>query len=92
MAKRYIKLSEDDIKFLNYRKKTSESNRVRDRSHALLLSNKGYDIQGLSEIFDVRQATVIDWFNRWESEGNNGLADRMKSGRPRIFTEDEEKK
>ena len=60
-------------------------------AQTLLLSNKGYDIQCLSDIFNVRQATVIDWFNRWESEGNNGLDDKMKSGRPRRFTEAEEK-
>ena len=90
MQKRYVKLSSEDIAFLKSVKKTSESERVRDRSHALLLSNKGHDIFSLSEIFEVRQATILDWFNRWERE--RVLDDKPKSGRPRRFTEDEEKK
>jgi len=92
MEKRYIKLEESDIIFLKNQKKTSESERVRDRAQALLLSNKGYDIKSLSEIFEVRRATILDWFNRWESEKKKGLADKLKSGRPRTFTEEEEKK
>ena len=90
MPKRYIKLSVEDITFLKFVKKTSESERSRDRSQALLLSNKGHDVLSLSEIFEVRQATILDWFNRWEREKD--LQDKKKTGRPRRFTEEEEKK
>jgi len=92
MEKRYIKLESEDIAFLKVQKKTSKSERVRDRSQALLLSNKGYDIKSLIAIFEVRRATILDWFNRWESENKSGLVDKFKSGRPRRFTDEEEKK
>ena len=90
MLKRYVKLNLEEVIFLKSIKKTSESERVRDRSHALLLSNKGHDILSLSEIFEVRQATILDWFNRWERDGD--LKDKYKAGRPRRFSNEEEKK
>jgi len=92
MEKRYIKLEERDVIFLKKEKKTSKIERVRDRSQALLLSNKGYEVKKISEILEVGRATILVWFNRWESENKEGLLDKSKSGRPRCFTEEEEKK
>ena len=76
--------------YLKRKKKTSTKERVRDRAHALLLSNKGYEVQELVEVFEVRHATILDWFNKWEQDRE--LCDSQKSGRPRHFSEDEEKK
>ena len=92
MKKRYINLIELEISLLQNLKKEGLQERLRDRAHALLLSNKGYSISKLSEIFEVRQATIIDWFNRWEKKGIEGLVDLPKTGRPRTFDEMEEKK
>lgn len=92
MQKRYIKLESEDLVKIEELKKTGFSRRDRERSHALLLSNKGYDVKTLAEIFGVRQATILDWFNRWESEGLAGLSDRPKSGRPKVFKPSVEKK
>ncbi|WP_052599918.1 helix-turn-helix domain-containing protein [Aureispira sp. CCB-QB1] len=92
MKKRYIKLTELEESALKTSKKTSGSERERDRSHALLLSNKGYTIDQLSAIFEVRRATVSEWFNRWDELGMAGLSDAEKSGRPTKFTETEQKK
>ena len=92
MQKRYVHLSESAISGLEALKKHSSSERIRDRSHALLLSHQGFDIPNLSSIFGVNRNTITDWFNRWEASGIEGLADADRSGRPRIFSESEEKK
>ena len=92
MEKRYITLTEQEESDLKVLKKISSSERVRDRAHALLLSNKGYTIGQLLAIFEVRRATIADWFNRWEKSGLGGLSDAYKSGRPTNFTESEQKK
>lgn len=90
MKKRYIKLNEEDIAYLQKEKKKSLKERIRTRAHALLLSNKGYEVKELSKIFDVRQATILDWFTKWEK--NRKLSDSKKSGRPRNFSKSAEKK
>lgn len=92
MKKRHIKLTALEESELKTCKKTSNSERERDRAHALLLSNKGYTINQLSAVFEVRRATVSEWFNRWEESGMAGLSDAEKSGRPTNFTETEQKK
>lgn len=92
MKRRQIKLSTSEEKLLRDWKKNSKSERERDRAHAILLSNKGYSIEQLSEIFEVRRATMGEWFDRWEKSGVNGLPDAPKEGRPSTFTKSEQKK
>ena len=92
MKKRYITLNEEEIKELRLLKKTGGNERERDRSHALLLSHKGHSVEQLSELFEVRRDTILDWFNRWEQDGMDGLSDLPKSGRPPIFDTTEKKK
>ena len=57
----------------------------------MLLSSKGFSVNDLTVVFDVRRATILAWYNRWERDGIAGLSDALKSGRPRIFNEAEEK-
>lgn len=92
MNYRHIELSTAEHKQLIALKDSSENSRVIERCHALLLSDKGYKIEQLSDIFEVRRDTIGDWFNRWEAHGIKGLLDAPKSGRPRTFNPSEEKK
>ncbi len=62
------------------------SGRVRQRAHAVLLSDKGYTLSQLSDIFDVNRATVSQWIDDWETDGLVGLRDKTKSGRPLSLT------
>ncbi|MEZ4913230.1 MAG: helix-turn-helix domain-containing protein [Chitinophagales bacterium] len=91
MSKRYIKLKEAEIALLEGLKKGSTSERVRHRAQALLLSDKGFDIATLSNIFGVYRDTISVWFSNWERAGEEGLLDKAKSGRPRKFSAEEEK-
>jgi len=92
MGKKHVLLKEEDRALLELLKSRGSSERVRDRCHALLLSDKGYDINSLSDIFSVRRDTISNWISRWNTEGKAGLLDKDKSGRPKHFTEEEEKK
>ncbi|WP_430300676.1 helix-turn-helix domain-containing protein [Rapidithrix thailandica] len=58
------------------------------RIEGLLLSLKGYTIDQISDILEVKRDTVA----RWETEKLEGLKNRPKSGRKRIYTVVEEKK
>lgn len=92
MGKKYVSLKEEDRILLELLKSRGSSERVRDRCHALLLSDKGYDINALSDIFAVHRDTVSNWISKWNSMGKAGLLDKDKPGRPRRFSQEEEKK
>lgn len=92
MGKKYVSLNESDRTLIELLKSRGSSERVRDRCHALLLSDKGYDISSLSDIFAVHRDTIGIWISKWNKEGKDGLLDKGKSGRPKRFTEEEEKK
>ncbi len=66
--------------------------RVRHRAHALLLNNRGYSIAQLQRVFEVNRDTVSAWLDRWENEGIVGLFDAVRTGRPSIFTLEEQNK
>ena len=92
MKKRFIQLNQAEELKLKKLKKRSNSERERDRAHALLLSSKGHTIDELSNIFDVRRATISEWLDRWENQKEEGISDASKSGRPPIYTVSEQKK
>lgn len=92
MQARYITLSPSERQSLIDLKRSSGSNRISERCHALLLSSRQYSISQLSDIFEVKRDTIRMWFDRWESDGMAGLADLPKSGRPRVLDAQEEKK
>ena len=55
----------------------------RERAHAVLLSNKRYDLTNLAEIFNRDRDTVSVWLTNWEEHAFDGLDDDARSGRPR---------
>jgi transposase len=59
--------------------------RQRQRAHAVLLSAKGYTLDQLADILGTGRDTVSGWLNQWQARGLDGLADAVKSGRPRAM-------
>lgn len=51
------------------------------------MSVRGFTINQLSEIVEVRRDAISEWITRWETEGIRGLYDRPRSGCPPIYTE-----
>jgi transposase len=76
---RYIRLTEEEKTYLQECYHHGINQIERRRSHCLLLSDQGYKIKALMDIFDVRYATVLDWFNNWEREGKASI--NIKQGR-----------
>lgn len=66
------------------------SPQVRMRAHAVLLSNKGFEIKEIVEIFDKCRQTVSEWIAAWRKLGITGLFNAFRKGRPKKLTEEEE--
>ena len=64
---------------------------VRMRAHAVLLSDRGFQIKELTAIFDKCRQTVSGWITAWRRGGLTGLFNASGGGRPRKLTEEEEK-
>ena len=88
---RFIQLDKDCLSVLEKIRKTDHRYRVRDRAHALLMSNQGLKIKQIAAIFGVDRDTVSDWFRRWQEHGFEGLADAPGAGRPPKLNPDEKK-
>jgi transposase len=77
---RYIELAASARQELGKVYRTHAKSRVRQRAQCLLLSDQGYSVPMLADIFSTRTHTVREWFNRWETEGICGLEIRPGRG------------
>lgn len=85
-------LSDKDYNKLVENYQTATNFRVRNRSHAILLSFQKYPIDEIAKICQVHRTTVGCWIANWNELGSEGLVDGKRSGRPPILTVEEEKK
>ena len=83
-------LSEEDYAKLVENQRKSENFRVRNRSHAILLSFEKYSIEEIAKICGVHRNAVSRWINRWNERGLTGLGDVEKNGRPPILNLEEQ--
>jgi transposase len=77
---RFIKLKVSEKQELEDVYRNHSKSHTRQRAHCLLLSNRGFNVPKLAEIFLTRTHTVRDWFSRWEKEGIKGLEIRPGRG------------
>lgn len=80
--KRYIEkltVAQEQVLQSGYKKGTSHDFRLRCQS--ILLSAQGMSIPQIREFLQVTNQSIYAWFNRWESEGIEGL--KIRSGRGR---------
>ena len=75
-------LSESEREVLRGAHKSAATHRERQRSHAVLLSAKGYRLDQLSDIFEAARDTISRWLDAWQEHGIAGLSDAFKPGRP----------
>lgn len=78
-------LSDTEIQSLRDASQHASKPAQRRRAHGILLSHKGYTINQISEILEVRRETVARWLSAWQREGLDGLADKARTGRPTIY-------
>ena len=82
--KRFIQsLTEEQKASLLDGYKNGATHHFRVRCQSILQSSKGKTVSELSQLHGVSLRTVYIWFNRWESEGIQGLHIRSGRGRKR---------
>ncbi len=57
--------------------------RVSERSRMVLLASRGSSLAQIAAIFACEEATVRQWLERYQADGEQGLQDRPRTGRPR---------
>ncbi len=62
---------------------------TRNRAHAILLSDQGYSVPMICDIYDVCRQTVSTWFRNWKDQGLCGLVDLPGRGRSCPLTEED---
>ncbi len=85
-------LSEQEHSRLIKKHQTSNNFRVRNRSHAILLSFEQFPIAEIAKICRVDRDTVSGWIDNWQEFKFKGLEDEEKSGRPVVLTLAEQEK
>jgi transposase len=79
---RFIRgLSKDTIKVLERIYKQSRYYQVRQRAQCIKLSNEGYKINELMQLFNVSRLTITNWFDDWDMFMLAGLYDKKGRGR-----------
>ena len=81
-----IFLTQEELTLLGDFKNTSSNIRVRMRSEALLLLNKGFDFNIIAEIVDAHPATIRRTQNNWLKNKIDSLFDAPRSGAPSILS------
>jgi transposase len=54
----------------------------------VVLHYAGWRVVDIAEAFDVVPGTVYGWLGRFRGKGVDGLRDRPKAGRPRLYDRD----
>lgn len=83
-------LTQEQYSDLDQMRSESQSQRARNRAHAIILSDKGYTIEQIKDLFEVDRETVTRWFNRFEKYEAIGLWDNLRPGRTPILNESEQ--
>jgi len=73
---------------LNRIYKYSSKHETRQRAKCIVLSNKGFDINELVDIFDVHLNTIYNWLGNWEEYGLISLYNSKGRGRKPKITSD----
>ena len=93
MPNKFIQtLADKDYHKLIENYQTSDNFRIRNRSHAILLSFQKYPIDDIAKICQVHRTTVGIWIANWNEFGSEGLADAERSGRPPLLSVEEQEK
>jgi transposase len=88
--KRIKELSEIERETLRWAWKEGPTARVRQRAQAIYWFDRNYRRADLGKLFEVDVDTISVWLDDWERDGLRGLYDAPRSGRPPIYSEEEQ--
>jgi transposase len=86
------KLTKTQVQRLEQLRDDGSNSRIRHRAHAILLSYLGTSVKDLAKVFQSSRNTVSSWFDRWQAEGFDGLADKPRCGAPTKLNEQEQQR
>jgi len=69
--------------------KNGKTLQIRQRAHAILLSNNGVTVKEICKIFDKSTRTLYRWFDRFKEEQIEKLADEKGRGRKAALNEND---
>lgn len=81
MGYRFIKLTDSEVALLEKASQTSIKDHIRTKCDTILLSNRGYDVQSLSALYQVRTHTIRSWMDKWLEKGLAGFSITAGRGR-----------
>jgi transposase len=81
-------LNDNELKALEDVQRRDGNPRVRQRATGIRLLHLGKKPQEVAELLNVSLGTVYNWHASWRQAGVAGLADEVRSGRPRLGNED----
>jgi transposase len=70
--------------------KTHSCHYTRMRAHAILLSDQGYEVSALVDIFGVDRDSISSWIDRFETGGPDAIQDSDRPGAPPALDKDEQ--
>lgn len=85
-----VKLSlEEDKRLLEISQSKETGKRVKQRAEAIRMSSHGWKVAQIAEYFDWHEQTVREIIQRWKRDGEKGLYDLPKTGRPKQWQEED---
>ena len=67
-------MTDSEVEQLTNASKSGAKNHVRVKCDTVLLSNRGYDIESLPELHQVRTHTIRSRMDKWEEKGLEGFS------------------
>lgn len=68
------------------------SGRYLKRLQSVSLNDRGYKMTSISELLEVHYNSVRSWLKRYEQGGVAALAEKPREGRPRLLSEEQERR
>lgn len=85
-----VKLSvEEDKRLLEISQREVTGKRVKQRAEAIRLSSHGWKVAQIASYFEWHEQTVREIIQRWKQDGEKGLYDLPKTGRPKQWQEED---
>ncbi len=73
-------------------KSKNTSGRYLKRLQSIKLNSRGYAVTTISELLEVHYNSVYNWLKRYEQGGLPALAEKPRSGRPKLLSDEQEAK
>ena len=77
----------EDKRLLEISQSQDTGKRVKQRAEAIRLSSHGWKVAQIAAYFEWHEQTVREIIQRWKQQGEKGLYDLPKTGRPKQWQE-----